>query len=336
MRPAALIRGPSRKPSDCSVSSAGSTAATPISARSPGFCGARQRARAPRGRCGGSRRAAARGRRRSPARPGRGARRPPPGRAASQSLSTTPAAQQLRAGRSGRALRGRVHDDAVGQLVAGAVVVADDDVQPRRAGRGDLLDGGDAAVDGHQQVDAARRPAARRRRGQPVALVEAAGQLPDGVARRGRAACAGGSRWSRRRPRRSRRTRRCASRAATCSRISSAAAGTPGSVSGSWRSSAARNARASSTVAKPRRARIAPTGRDTPSPAASCSATATSYGAHDQLDGGEHPTHPVRRADGSRDAAELPARARRRPSVRPGARLAVVDPVLAVDASPYQ
>ncbi len=38
MRPAALMRGPSRKPSACSVSSAGSTLATDISARSPGFC----------------------------------------------------------------------------------------------------------------------------------------------------------------------------------------------------------------------------------------------------------------------------------------------------------
>ena len=117
----------------------------------------------------------------------------------------------------------------------------------------------------------AGQPLDRRGR-QAVALVEAAGQLPDRIAaeraqganedgggadavhvvvaehRDPRAARAGGRGSARTRPAR------------------------PGSVSGSWRSSAARKRRASSTSAKPRRARIAPTGRDTPSPAASRSA----------------------------------------------------------------
>ncbi len=46
MRPAALMRGPSRKPSDCSDSSPGSTAAIAISERSPGLS-VRARARSP-------------------------------------------------------------------------------------------------------------------------------------------------------------------------------------------------------------------------------------------------------------------------------------------------
>jgi hypothetical protein len=50
-----------------------------------------------------------------------------------------------------------VDDRSVGQGAVGArlVVVGDDDVHPRRAGRRDLLDGGDRAVGREQQACAA-------------------------------------------------------------------------------------------------------------------------------------------------------------------------------------
>jgi hypothetical protein len=64
-------------------------------------------------------------------------------------------------------------------------MVADNHVQPGRAGRGHLLDRGDAAVDGHQQADAAAGKALDRGGREPVAVVEAAGQLPDGIGAEG-------------------------------------------------------------------------------------------------------------------------------------------------------
>ena len=55
----------------------------------------------------------------------------------------------------------RRHDRAVGQLVSRPVVVGDDDVQAEPPGRRDLLDGGDAAVDGeHEPVAVLGEPLA--------------------------------------------------------------------------------------------------------------------------------------------------------------------------------
>ena len=201
---------------------------------------------------------------------------------------------------------------------------------PAARGGGDLLDGGDAAVDGDQQAHAALGQPLDRGGREAVALVEAAGQLPDRVARRGRAACARGSPWSRRRPRRSRRRPRSASRARRWARISSQAAGDAGQRrAGRGARRRPRNARASSTVAKPRRARIAPTGARHAQPGGKPLGERHVIGlARPSGRPREHPTHPAR---GRGRNAELAAR-RRAALVRAGARVAVVDAVLAVDA----
>ena len=86
---------------------------------------------------------------------------------------------QLRAGVGGR--QRRVHDDTVGKLLARQVVVADHHVEPRRPRRGHGLDGRDATVDRDQQAHAPLGQPLDGAGGQPVALVEAAGQLPDGI-----------------------------------------------------------------------------------------------------------------------------------------------------------
>ncbi len=79
----------------------------------------------------------------------------------------------------------RVNDRAVGQLVAGPVVVGDHHVEPRSTRGGHLLDRGDAAVHRDQQLDPTPAQPLDRRTGQPVALVEAARQLPDRVGTEG-------------------------------------------------------------------------------------------------------------------------------------------------------
>jgi hypothetical protein len=77
----------------------------------------------------------------------------------------------------------RVHDRAVRQRLARAVVVGDDDLYAERARVRDLLDRGDAAVDRDEQLGPRRRLALDARDRQAVAVLEAAGQL----AHRGRA-----------------------------------------------------------------------------------------------------------------------------------------------------
>ena len=79
----------------------------------------------------------------------------------------------------------RAHDRAVGQLVAGPVVVGDHDVEPRGARRGDLLDRGDAAVDRDEQPRRAPRSRSTgdRRARSPRRSGSAA---PDGSAPRAR------------------------------------------------------------------------------------------------------------------------------------------------------
>jgi hypothetical protein len=68
-----------------------------------------------------------------------------------------------------------VHDQRLGQPPVGArrVVVRDDDVDAGGHRGGDLLDGGDRAVDRDQQVGSARRELLHRGRGQAVAVVDA-------------------------------------------------------------------------------------------------------------------------------------------------------------------
>ena len=120
----------------------------------------------PRARGGGSRRAAGRSRRPSPAPRGRGPRRRRPSRpplappSACAELVATAGRAQVRAR---VAADGRVDDRRVGQRAVGAraVVVGDDHVDAGRARGGDLLDGGDRAVDGDQQA-ACRAPRAAR------------------------------------------------------------------------------------------------------------------------------------------------------------------------------
>ena len=185
------MRGASRKPTLRASSALGSTRATRISARRPGLpvdasarrpgahepavlaaqrhevgdrrerdevevvVGAspgslrRRRARAPARACR---------RRRRRTGPDTGSRRAPGGRSA------------RRAARRRRA----------------AVVVGDDDVEPARPRERHLLDGGDRAVDRHQQPRAARGEPLDRRRRQAVAVVHAARQEPVDVGARAR------------------------------------------------------------------------------------------------------------------------------------------------------
>ena len=71
-------------------------------------------------------------------------------------------------------------DRRVGQRAVGArgVVVGDDDVEPGRARGRDLLDGGDRAVDGDQQVGPAGGEPLDGRHRQAVAVVDPARQVP--------------------------------------------------------------------------------------------------------------------------------------------------------------
>ena len=77
----------------------------------------------------------------------------------------------------------RVDERCVGQQAVGAraVVVGDDDVHPRRARRGDLVDRGDPAVHGDEQPRAAGGEALDRRGGQAVAVLRAAREEPADV-----------------------------------------------------------------------------------------------------------------------------------------------------------
>ena len=92
-----------------------------------------------------------------------------------QELEGDAGAAQLR-----ERVRGRLRRDdrAVGKGLAGPVVVGDDDLEPRRPGLRDLLDGSDPAVDGEDERAAVVRQARQRLARHPVALLEAAGQVP--------------------------------------------------------------------------------------------------------------------------------------------------------------
>ena len=181
-RPAALIRGARRKPTAVVSIRAGSARATRMSARRPGrFVVA-------------SARRPARTRRRFSPRSGTqsaivaSATR---SRSRSASAGSSPGGRQQRGGElvgdaggaevdARVAADGRVHDRRVGQDAVGAraVVVGDDDVDAGGARRGDLVDGGDRAVGGDQQLRPARGEALHGRGRQAVAVLGAAGQKP--------------------------------------------------------------------------------------------------------------------------------------------------------------
>ena len=74
----------------------------------------------------------------------------------------------------------RVHDRRVGQPAVGArrVMVGHHDVEPRGARRRHLVDGGDRAVDRYQEIRPARREPLDGARGQAVAVVDPARQVP--------------------------------------------------------------------------------------------------------------------------------------------------------------
>ena len=124
--------------------------------------------------------------------------------------------------------------------------------QPELGCRGDLVDGGDPAVDREDEAAALVRKALERLAGEPVSLLEAARQVPVDLRARSAGARAprGPSRRSRRR--RSRRARRCAARtrSPTGSRHRPRPCPRAGTESCET-ASAARKARASSGVAVP-------------------------------------------------------------------------------------
>ena len=74
-------------------------------------------------------------------------------------------------------------DRTIGEQLVGArrVVVADDHVQPRRPGGGDLVDGCDPAVDRDQQARSTRREPLDGRHRQAVAVFDPVGQEPPDV-----------------------------------------------------------------------------------------------------------------------------------------------------------
>ena len=74
--------------------------------------------------------------------------------------------------------RTRRDDEAVRQRVARPMVVRDDDVEAELASARDLRDGGDAAVDGDDEVDPVGRELLDRLERKAVALVEPARQAP--------------------------------------------------------------------------------------------------------------------------------------------------------------
>ncbi len=77
--------------------------------------------------------------------------------------------------------RARGHDRALRQALARPMVVGDDHVDAQAPGPLDLGDGRDTAVDGEDERDAVLRETGDRRAGEPVALLEAARQVPADV-----------------------------------------------------------------------------------------------------------------------------------------------------------
>ena len=207
-RPAALMRGASRKPI--------ARASTPrVHARDrhqrlqPRLAGA---ARAPQA---GAHEppvlahAAARRRRRWRARRGRGPRRPPrgPARRPRAAPGRACAPRRPRTGPGTGSRRPRVDDRGVRQGAVGPrrVVVGDHDLEPRRARRRHLVDRGDRAVGRDQQAGAAGRQPLDGGRARARSRPRSGSA---GTSRPPRPACAGRGRGSPSRTRRRRRSRR--------------------------------------------------------------------------------------------------------------------------------
>ncbi len=179
-RPAALIRGARRKPMRARVDRARVDSRDLHQRAQPGLARAARARAAPRARARGSRRRAARRRRRWRAPPGRGPRpRARLGRRAVPARACTRRRWRTAPGTGSPPSRGCTIG-ASGQHAVGAwgVVVGDHDVEAGRARRGDLLDRGDRAVDGDQQVGPACGEPLDGRGGEPVAVVDAARQVP--------------------------------------------------------------------------------------------------------------------------------------------------------------
>ena len=266
-RPAALIRGASRKPTAPVSTVAGSTPADAHERLQAGPVGPREPPHP-----GGDERAvlverAGRRRRRSRARRGRGWRSSSSAPSASSELVDDAGAAELRERVVGRPRR---DDRAVGQGLARPVVVGDDDLEPRRPGLRDLLDGRDPAVDGQNERATLLREPRQRLARDAVALLEAARQVPLDVGAEAARAPSPRARSRRCRPRRSRRARRSA-RLRRSSRGSRAqAASMSPSRNGSWPGgSAARKALAASGSPYPRRTRTLAVASPTPSAVAS-------------------------------------------------------------------
>ena len=120
---------------------------------------------------------------------GRGPRRPRlPGRSRERPASLWATAVAHSPGTGSR--RPRVDDRRVGQRAVGARAwwSVTTHVDAGRARGGDLLDGGDRAVDGDQQLRPARGEPLDRRQRQAVAVVDAAGQVPVDVGPEARSA----------------------------------------------------------------------------------------------------------------------------------------------------
>ena len=170
------MRGARRNPSVPVSSAEGSARETAISARSPGLAVADSAARPWRTR-----------RRFSPASGTRSATVASATRSRSSSAAARPERRGELVGDPGPAQRRarvarqrRMDDRAVGQRTVGArcVVIGDDHVHTGGPSGRDLVDRGDAAVDGHDQGGPALGQALHGGRGQAVAVVDAAGQEP--------------------------------------------------------------------------------------------------------------------------------------------------------------
>ena len=183
-RPAALMRGASRKPTRAASSPLGSTRATRISARRPGLRVARQRAQAGAHEpavLAAQRHEVGDRRERDEVEVVVGQSPGPRPRAAQQRLRELVARRPPRTGPGTGSRRARVHDRRVGQRAVGArlVVVGDDDVDARARARSATSS---TAVIAQSTVTSSCVPRSASRstvaRGEAVAVVDAAGQEP--------------------------------------------------------------------------------------------------------------------------------------------------------------
>ena len=202
------MRGASRKPTAPSSTVAGSTRAACISARRPGPRGrgeAAQPGERERAVLVDERDDVGDRRERDQVEVPREARGGPEQRL--RELVDDTGAAELRERVVGRAGR---DDGTVGQLVAGAVVVGDDHLEPGGLRLCDLVDCGDPAVDRQDEAAPFRGQARERLACDAVALLEAARQVPVDLGAELAQTSGRPARSRRSRRRRSRRGRRCA------------------------------------------------------------------------------------------------------------------------------